>query len=150
VTRSAVALLVVFGACSAFSVDQRERDLRDLDTHRDRWRADAIHDYVLEYSRSCFCPPEITKRARIEVRGDNVVKVTDVQTGADLTNIPYASWPTIDSLFASARRIIADAGWKYEIAYDPTFAYISRFSGDIPNAIDDEFVQTVYAFSRTP
>ena len=144
------ASLLALGACSVIWLDSRDRDLRDLDRHRDQWRAQQIHAYGFEYSRSCFCPTEITRRVRIDVRADTLFRVTDVQTGADVTHIQYARWPTIDSLFASARRIISDTDWKYQIDYDPTFRYVSRLSGDIPNAVDDEFTETVYSFTRNP
>jgi hypothetical protein len=141
---------LVLGACSVAWLDHRDRDLRDLDRHRDEWRAQQIHAYVFEYNRSCFCPPEILRRVRIDVRGDTIFRVTDVQSGSDVTHLEFARWPTIDSLFASARRTISNDDWKYEIEYDPTFSYVRRFSGDIPNAADDEFVETVHTFARVP
>jgi hypothetical protein len=149
--RLAVGILVLaLGACSVAFLDHRDRDLRDLDRHRDEWRSQQIHSYAFEYNRSCFCPPEILRRARIEVRGDTVFRVTDVQSGSDVTRLQFVRWPTIDSLFASARRTISSSDWKYEIEYDPTFSYVRRLSGDIPNAVDDEFVETVYTFARVP
>lgn len=136
--------------CSIFEPNERERDLREFDQQRDRWQAQQIHSYGFEYSRECFCPPDLTSRVRIDVSGDTVFRVTNAQTGADVTRLQYARWPTIDSLFAGARRTISSGDWKYEIEYDPTLGYVRRLSGDIPNAVDDEFVETVHSFIRNP
>ena len=143
-------LLVAACACSIFEPHGRERDLREVDRHRDQWQAQQIHSYAFEYSRACFCPPDLTNRVRIDVRGDTIFRVTNAQTGADVTHLQYARWPTVDSLFAGARRTISSGDWKYEIEYDPTLGYVRRLSGDIPNAVDDEFVETVHSFMRNP
>ena len=149
-TARTFALAVLACGCSTFEPNTRERDLRDVDRHRDQWQAQQIHSYAFEYSRACFCPTDLTSRVRIDVRGDTIFRVTNVQTGADMTDLRYARWPTIDSLFAGARRTISSGDWKYEIEYDPTLAYVRRLSGDIPNAVDDEFVETVYSLIRNP
>lgn len=52
--------------------------------HRQRWEAQGLDDYRFTLARSCFCPEEATQPARVEVRGDRVVKVTSFRTGRDL------------------------------------------------------------------
>ena len=147
----ACLLSLGIGACGVLPwFDGRDRDLRELDRQEKDWRAQQIRAYVFEYTRSCFCGPETLRRVRIDVRGDTVFRVTDVQLGTDVTRVPFANWPTIDSLFVSARRVITNDEWKYEIDYDQTFHYVRRVSGDIPNAADDEFVETVHTFARSP
>jgi hypothetical protein len=144
-------VLLALAYCTIIiSSDGHDHDLAECNRRWDQWRAMQIHSYAFEYNRSCFCPMESTRRVRIEVRGNAVFRVTDVQTGADVTRASFARWPTMDSLFASTRRTIGDSDWRYQIDYDPTFHYVRRLSGDIPSAIDDEFVETVYTFARIP
>ncbi len=150
VNRATPLVLLLAAACSTGWLNSRERDLEDLERHRAQWRAQQIHAYVFEYNRLCFCPVEITRHVRIDVRGDTVFRATDVQTSTDVTHLEYTRWPTIDSLFASARRTMEKTDWKYEIEFDPTLGYVRRFSGDLPHAVDDEFVETVYSFTRIP
>jgi hypothetical protein len=145
------AILLALAYCTIIiSSDGHDRDLLECNRHWDQWRALQIHSYVFEYDRTCFCSTDVTRLVRIEVRGDAVVRVTDVQTGGDVTAAPFARWPTIDSLFIWTRRTISDGDWRYRIDYHPAFHYVRRLSGDVPNVIDGGFVQTVHSFLMSP
>ena len=145
------AVLFALAYCTIIiSSDFHDHDLRLCDHHWNEWRALQIQSYAFEFSRSCFCSSDVTRRVHIEVRGGAVFRVTDVQTGADVTRASNARWPTIDSLFIWTRRMIADGDWRYEIDYDPAFHFVRRLSGNIPNAVDDEFVETVQSFRMAP
>jgi hypothetical protein len=145
------AILLTLAYCTIIiSSDGHDRDLLECNRQWDQWRALQIHSYVFEYDRTCFCSTDVTRLVRIEVRGDAVFRVTDVQTGGDVTAAPFARWPTIDSLFIWTRRTISDGDWRYRIDYHPAFHYVRRLSGDVPNVIDGGFVQTVHSFLMSP
>jgi hypothetical protein len=139
------ALLLVssllLSGCGAFGFLTRSQ-LEVLHHNRDRWIGLQVRSYDYEYRKACFCPPELMNRVRIEVRDGVVARAVVVATGEDITDAPYANWPTIDELF---RRTEQEFGYGYElkITYDHDFRFPAKVVGDIPGAIDDEF--TMYA-----
>jgi hypothetical protein len=144
--RLALALCLLLGACGLFDFltgdSQRER----LQRNRDRWESLQIRDYDFDFDRSCFCPPEILDPVRIEVRAGEISRIVNLQTG-ETVQPQFFGWPTIDSLFAWTDRNF-DVDYKLSITYDPTHHFPTRVQGDIPDAIDDEFVRTATNFVR--
>lgn len=115
-------------------------ELSILRREQGRWRALGIVDYDFEYMKSCFCPIEMTQRKRIEVRGGKVIGVFDKATGAVIDQ-PYWVWPTVDSLFVWLERDIR-SDYNVKVSYDGTYHFPSHVNGDIPMAVDDEYIQS--------
>jgi len=84
-----------------------------------KWEAQGLDDYRFTLARSCFCGEEATQPARVEVRGDRVVKVTNIRTGRALS---LELGVTVEEMF---ERIAAAArdGTYLEAAYHPERAY---------------------------
>ena len=91
-----VAVLAV-AACggSPFSPEEYREAARALA----RWEARGFTDYAYEIRSSCFCPPDLTQWARVEVRGGVVTEVRSVATGVVLAESLYSMWSPIDELF---------------------------------------------------
>jgi hypothetical protein len=112
-----------------------------LHRNRERWIDLGIRDYDFNFRRSCFCGSESTEPVRVEVRAGQLSRVISLTTAQDVTSTPYATWPTIDSLFVWTERSV---GYKYRltITYDAAHHFPAHVSGDIPDTVDDEFTHT--------
>ena len=120
----ALALTVAVTACDFFQDPDsgfRERAARQLAQAERSWDSLAVHDYDFSYLKQCDCPSASTA-VRIEVRGDNVQRVTD-EAGVDLTGQTSMQWPTVDSLFARARAILADESVTVQILFDSVYSF---------------------------
>ena len=130
--------LVLLAACDLVTGGSELDKLRD---NRDRWESFQFSDYDFEFQRSCYCGEDDTAPVRVEVRGDQIARIVNLRTGNDVVIDQYSWWPTIDSLFVWTERSLHN-GYNLEIAYDATHRFPARVDGDIPRAVDDEFVHT--------
>lgn len=121
--------------------------LGTLRRNHERWTDLGIHDYDFHFQRSCYCGAESTEPVRVEVRAGILSRVISVATGQDAAQSPYATWPTIDSLFVWTERSFS-YDYKITILYDRAHHFPARVTGDFPGAIDDEFTHTATNFVR--
>ena len=115
---AALALLALAG-CSRGLVDPVAGDFR---VQRARWEAQRLDHYRFTLARNCFCHPEATQPARVEVRGDRVVRVTSLATGRELD---VGLGLTVDELFERIAAAEAD-GTYLEVVYHPGRGYPMR------------------------
>lgn len=101
--------------------------MRELDVHRQAWRARQIDDYQIQVAAGCFCPWP-SNPAILEVRGGVAVALRD--TSGKSMGKPREPWSlyTVEGLFdavaQSARR--SDV---LEVAYDPQYGYPAMMRG---------------------
>lgn len=105
----------------------------DLATQQAFWAALDIRDYDfrVHYSNEWFAGEE----ALVHVRNGTVESVTDVASGNLITD--PASWPTVDSLFAYARRAEDDPEREVELLFHPALHYPTLVHIDAPQWADD-------------
>ena len=77
-------------------------ELRQLAQAESRWKSRGIENYTFEMRTSCFCPPEVTDWAVVEVRDGKIVSARSL-TGKPLGGIALESRKTVDQLFDAAR-----------------------------------------------
>jgi peptide-methionine (R)-S-oxide reductase len=119
----------------------------DLEKRRQAWQALGISDYTYDFVRTCFCGGPAARTLRIVVRANQIVSVTDVQTGSPPQFMPAGWAGTIDELFGELRREIDRDADKMELSFDPTFHFPARATIDrIRNAVDDEMAFTLSNF----
>ena len=113
--------------------------LVELARREAQWQAQGIHDYAFDYDVAAMAP---TRPARVYVRADQVVRVVDRTTGAELA---LEHWPTIDSLFTEAVQVIQNHMYHPVITYDSQRGFPSQIKGvsDVP---DVGFTETVSNF----
>jgi len=124
---------------STGALTQAERDslLRELDVHRDAWRARRIGDYQILVAVGCFCPWP-SHPAILEVRGGVAVALRDT-TGKSM-GAPREPWSlyTVEGLFDAveqgARRSDVIA-----VAYDPQYGYPAMIRGDGKVGLPDDW-----------
>lgn len=100
----------------------RDRMIGQIDRNREHWQSLAIKDYDFTFLLLCDCASATLGYVEVEVRGGNVVRVTDGGT-EDMTSQPGMKWPTVDSLFARARFLMADEDNIVQMNFDTAYFF---------------------------
>lgn len=101
---------------------------RALDAARTRWRAHAPVRYRFRVARSCFCPPQVRRSARVVVRGGSPVHPPD----------RVKDIATVTRLFGKVQAAIDAKVAGLDVRYDPTRGYPRYVYVDESRAIADE------------
>jgi Family of unknown function (DUF6174) len=121
----------------ALTPAERDSLVRELEVHRDAWRARHIDDYRIQIAAGCFCPWP-SSPAILEVRGGVAVALRDT-TGKSM-GAPREPWSayTVEGLFdvvaQTARR--SDV---VQVAYDPQYGYPAMIRGDSKVGLPDDW-----------
>ena len=126
----AVLVAVSLFGCGGTGENPTQTALLQLSVSRQKWSAQAIHDYSFDYDHNAmiFFP-----RLHIEVLGDTVNRATDRDTGTIYTN---AGIPTVDSLFARVLQLISSPHSDLSVQYNLALGYPTRIvvNSTIPDA----------------
>ena len=95
--------------------------LRDLQA---RWKALGVTRYQFVLARSCFCVPDVTQPAVVEVRDGVVTRATAQSDGRALD---VSLFLTIDQLFERAIEA-AGRGEPIELQHDERYAYPTQLT----------------------
>jgi hypothetical protein len=131
------------GCSSPFGLDEK----RLLAGAREQWDDRPFRDYVFETGRACFCREEDIGPVRITVRQNEIVTVTQIETGEAAAP---ESWYTIEQLFDLIPQFAGQNGVKdVAVEYDPTLGYPSsvrvRFDDNVLDAGSSYAVSAVGA-----
>src|SRR5215211_833194 len=110
-------------ACNGSNLSPEESAIRDLERAQTRWTDAGVSSYAFDFARSCFCPVEVTEPVRIEVRNRSIVRITSRRTNLVISPSPFASWPTVDSLFVWTRRLLDNHAYKVVAQYDSKYGF---------------------------
>ena len=139
----AVLVAATLSACGGTGEDPSQTALLQLSVSRQKWSAQAIHDYSFDYDLTAmiFFP-----RLHIEVLGDTVNRATDRDTGTIYAN---AGVPTVDSLFARVVQLISSPHSDLSVQYNLAIGYPTRIVVDstIPDAGS---IVAITNFQRAP
>ena len=126
----AVLVAVSLFGCGGTGENPTQTALLQLSVSRQKWSAQAIHDYSFDYAHNAmiFFP-----RLHIEVLGDTVNRATDRDTGTIYTN---AGVPTVDSLFARVLQLISSPHSDLSVQYNLALGHPTRIVVDstVPDA----------------
>lgn len=119
--RVTVLAFALLGACSS---PLSPREVLALADAEQRWAARPFADYTFETSSSCFCDPEFSQWARVEVTTGVVTRVVLLASGAEVAPDRRGYFGTVESLFARIRRGQHDS-YTADISaeYDPQLGY---------------------------
>ena len=132
--RLVLPALFLLSGCNLLGVGDED----DLSDHRRRWVRLRISDYSYDFLRACFCGGPV-RPLRVLVRNNEVVSVTDLETGAPPAFLPENWVGTIDDVFAELQREIDREADEIDLDFDDTFHFPARADIDrVRNAIDDE------------
>lgn len=119
---------------------------RRLDEEVRAWQAAAPSSYAFEYARSCFCPGAGTWW-RVDVADVQAAPVDSTYIGKGGPVPPPNGQPTIDSIFAMARRALTGGNDSVAVAYDSAYHFPREINVDHDRrAVDDEWSLRVRAF----
>jgi Family of unknown function (DUF6174) len=106
---------------------------------RNLWASKNLGTYSYTLQRSCFCPLEITKAMRLEVRDGVLTSVKYADSGADVAANFRPNIFKIEAFFDLIDSTRAKAGTVENLSFDATLGYPTQMSLDpIPLAVDDE------------
>jgi hypothetical protein len=92
-----------------------------------QWAARPFPDYAFEVRQSCFCAPEMTQWARVEVVAGQVTRVVLLATGAELPPLERSYFPTVERIFSSIHSANGDDYLKdIVVEYDARLGYPTR------------------------
>jgi len=125
----------LLSACSSPLSPKEVLELADAEA---RWAARPFADYTFETSASCFCDPEISQWARVEVTTGVVTRVVLLASGNEVPSDRRQYFSTVESLFTRIRQGQQDS-YLADISaeYDPQLGYptLIRFVAE-PNIAD--------------
>lgn len=132
-------LALTLSACGAKS---------ELGKNREKWDSMGVAHYRFELTISCFCPFMDVMPVTVEVKGGQIVSLTDVN-GQPLSEEFRASFEkaaTVEGLFAVAEENLSNAD-QVDITYDAKYGFPTSIVVDrIKMAVDDEIAYYVGAF----
>ena len=116
---------------------ERDSLVRELEVHRDAWRARHIDDYRIQIAAGCFCPWP-SNPAILEVRGGVAVALRDT-TGKSM-GAPREPWSayTVEGLFDVVAQT-ARGSDVVQVAYDPQYGYPAMIRGDSKVGLPDDW-----------
>ena len=121
----------------ALTPAERDSLVRELEVHRDAWRARHIADYRIQIAAGCFCPWP-SNPAILEVRGGVAVALRDT-TGKSM-GAPREPWSayTVEGLFDVVAQT-ARSSDVVQVAYDPQYGYPAMIRGDSKVGLPDDW-----------
>jgi uncharacterized protein DUF6174 len=109
------------------------RNVTDLESARQRWRAQDLHTYAFTMQRSCFCVN--TRPLFVVVLSDTVAGVVDLQTGQ---SVDRQLGETVDGLFTFIQNAIERHAQKIQATYDPAKGFPTEIDYDGAAQIADD------------
>jgi hypothetical protein len=92
-----------------------------------RWAARPFPDYAFEIRQACFCAPELTQWARVEVVGGQISRVVVLATGVELPPLERSYFPTVERVFSSIHSASDDDYLRdIRVEYDHQLGYPTR------------------------
>ncbi len=95
-----------------------------------RWNARGFEDYQFNYQAFCFCPRELTRLSRVEVRVGMVTKVTALESGEVLSADLNPYFPTVDALLSRLEQNLPlkpDSIFeRVKVTFDATLGFPSK------------------------
>ncbi len=140
----ALATVFILASCDGSRLlSPSPQTIRDLNAAQALWTAQGISRYEFTLQRGCFCADllpmhvTVTNGVVVDVRRENSL-------GESLPESDWASWPSIERLFAITAEAIARPAAQVNAEYDsvrgfPHTIYIDQAA----NIADDEFGYTV-------
>lgn len=115
-------LVVSLASLAACEASRSPADVILADA-RDRWNARTFPNYSFEMRQACFCGPEVTQWARIDVGGGEVRRVVLVAGGAEVAEDMLPAFPSIETVFDQIEA--GPATWiaKIEAQYDDALGF---------------------------
>jgi hypothetical protein len=132
----AAAAALTLAACATARGADDPRAL--LERNRRLWASHRLVDYRYTVQVRCFCPGQVTRPVRVEVRGGRVAR----RAYADSASAPDSSfadtWPEVDGLFANVADALRRGAEEVRVEYDPRLGYPISIQIDYDRRVMDD------------
>lgn len=131
-----LAMLLVLGCTSPTAPENLT-----FEQQRARWDTKELTSYTFDVAKHCFCPISALKGVRLIVQDEEIVKVTDIDTGNVLPLSDWTGWyETIDGLFDLLQDAYSQNAHEVIVEFHPTDGYPTEIWIDYSLMIADEEV----------
>lgn len=134
--RLALLPLLACLACSVLGIESEENRLND---QYKKWQSQRLQNYGYVYERFCFCPPDLVKPVRIQVRQGAITSVVMADSGVPVEGARWMFFQTVDAVFESLIQFAKTERSTISVQYDPVLGYPTNAAGDIDRAADAGF-----------
>lgn len=133
-----LAALASLPACAADSGSGDSARFTDLDDHRMLWNRPNRTEYSFVWQQGCFCPDEVSRPMRVNVKNDQVVSAAYVSDGQPVAATAKNTILTINGVFDLIQHGIEANFDLLRVEYDPS-GYPAHVAIDVyTGAADDE------------
>ena len=148
-TRAAAAVLALGLAGCVSSPDEVDAE---LERNRDRWRAQRLADYVVQYQLGCFCAVDVAEPVLLTVRGGGLVAVARVSDGHPVDPSGWEGrYYTVEELFALIADSQREGAAEVRVRYDAELGYPADVYLDpVAGIADDERSFELRGLARLP
>jgi hypothetical protein len=108
--RRAILGLLLLGCRTELPLSSVDQDRLELAEHQ--WAGRSFTDYAIDMVHICDCPPSFRDRARIEVVGGTVQRVTLLGTLAVITDSRKQRYRTVEDVFRDIRDATSQGSYQ--------------------------------------
>ena len=140
-------LVLTLAACSA--------DGSELSNNRAKWQDAKVNHYRFQLGVGCFCPVGGIMPMTVEVKGEEIVSIVDVNGNAFPSTDPMSEfilgYATIDRIFSELDSDAVREADRLTVTYDSAYGFPAEVAIDfIELAADDELYLSVSGFEPLP
>ena len=108
--------------------------------NRTLWQSHTVSDYEIDFQRICFCLPEITQAAKLNIV-NQVLADANYLNGTAVNQNNYSHFLTIDQAFSVLEEAFTQNATEIRVDYDATYGYPTSAFVDYDARIADEELQ---------
>ena len=131
--RAALVSLTALAACSELTGPKAE-----LTDARERWESRRPSHYQYNYQQTCFCHYESTRAVTIRVVNGAVTAAWYLSDNSPVPAQYLVFYPTVDELFETIDRAIAQDAERLEVEYDRRTGHPTRIDIDYDDRMADD------------
>ncbi len=111
---------------------------KTFDAQQERWRDSKLQSYQYTYQRTCFCEPDWIRPVVIDVVNNRIERIVYADDGAPVDSTYWASYHTVDGLFALIDSALARDAAQITVQFDEALGYPTQLYIDEDLGIADE------------
>lgn len=135
------SLAGVAAACSSITFEPSGYYVRlqeQLDRERALWAAQDLTSYRYQFSRTCFCEPDLLRPALVDVTGSAIASVTYTDSNTAVPESAHPAYFTVEGLFDQIQIAINLGADSITARYDLTLHYPTTIRVDLNAFLPDD------------
>ena len=106
--------------------------------NRAMWAESGSQNYRFNFQRTCFCLPEYTREAVLDVADRAIIAATYADDGIAVKDDLDDRYATVDELFALLEEAVAIGAVQIDVVFDAELGYLTSFFIDYDQGIADD------------